>query len=629
MDPAVSTPVSGPAEDNNGIPDDLCCKRSDETSCKFCNEGKVKRAKRTPTSESHSYLESNSDEMDSPLGEYPMTPSGSRSMEMDGLLPAIFSRVYPTWHTPIQSQIWVGFIACVLAGLLYVHLLSHVLSVHCSWYLFVIVRVTMAVLAASSLRFRQLQMDPPGFSCPWVPIVPALCILVNIFLFISVALFLESRGMIEEALEVATDPDYRFDLAIQLGKLEIAKLDMAEDCLKHANDLSGLLLLYSSLGDAEGIIKLASLAKENGKNNVAFACLFMLGKLEDCLQLLVDSNRIPAAALMARSYLPNKVSEIVALWRKDLNKVNQKAAESLVDTEEYSNMFEDWQISLEVEARAAETRDNYPPATEYVNYVDRSHVNLVEVFKNMQLDDEEPHENGELDHDSSLRPKAVITRSQYIKEATELGKKARELKKAADALHQEERSGSKGRKWRKNMKAVEKAQCFFRFIRFACLVSIALQLLEPGRINILTIALLYKIGASFPLSCIPFYLLPSVINWEPWAQEVEAKTSINEDGKEPDASFVNSSRPLSEVGLIFRNGTLFKDVFQQFKEKMSRMEIELAIHTGSRHVDRLRLVYASKEAAEIGYVEIKQLSNYYELAQAQGRSYEGAGEGPC
>ena len=30
------------------------------------------------------------------------------------------------------------------------------------------------------------------------------------------------------------------------------------------------------------------------------------------------------------------------------------------------------------------------------------------------------------------------------------------MKKAADALHQEERSGSKGRKWRKNVKAVEK-----------------------------------------------------------------------------------------------------------------------------------------------------------------------------
>ncbi|KAK7286909.1 hypothetical protein RJT34_22259 [Clitoria ternatea] len=54
------------------------------------------------------------------------------------------------------------------------------------------------------------------------------------------------------------------------------------------------------------------------------------------------------------------------------------------------------------------------------------------------------------------RPKAVITRSQYIKEATDLGKKAKELKKAAESLHQEEKSGSKGRKFRKNVKSVEK-----------------------------------------------------------------------------------------------------------------------------------------------------------------------------
>ncbi|KAF6171331.1 hypothetical protein GIB67_038184 [Kingdonia uniflora] len=73
----------------------------------------------------------------------------------------------------------------------------------------------------------------------------------------------------------------------------------------NAMDLSGLLVLYSSLGDAEGIKKLAYLAKEQGKNNVAFLCLFMLGNLEECLQLLVDSNRIPEAALMARSYSPS------------------------------------------------------------------------------------------------------------------------------------------------------------------------------------------------------------------------------------------------------------------------------------------------------------------------------------
>lgn len=66
------------------------------------------------------------------------------------------------------------------------------------------------------------------------------------------------------------------------------QLEASEECLLQAKDLSGLLLLYSSLGDAEGVEKLASLAKEHGKNNVAFLCLFMLGKLEDCIQLLVD-----------------------------------------------------------------------------------------------------------------------------------------------------------------------------------------------------------------------------------------------------------------------------------------------------------------------------------------------------
>ena len=53
------------------------------------------------------------------------------------------------------------------------------------------------------------------------------------FLLASVARFLESRGMLEDALEVATDPNYRFDLAVQLGRLEVAKVCLfwADLCL--------------------------------------------------------------------------------------------------------------------------------------------------------------------------------------------------------------------------------------------------------------------------------------------------------------------------------------------------------------------------------------------------------------
>ncbi|KAF4348452.1 hypothetical protein G4B88_026979 [Cannabis sativa] len=242
--------------------------------------------------------------------------------------------------------------------------------------------------------------------------------------FNSVARFLESRGMLEDALEVATDPDYKFDLAIQLGRLEIAKeiatkaqseskwkqlgelamssgqFELAETCLLHGMDLSGLLLFYSSIGDAQGILKLVSLAKEQGKNNVAFLCLFMLGKLEECIQLLIDSNRIPEAALMARSYLPSKVSEIVTIWRDDLNKVNKKAAESLADPEEYPNLFDDWEVSLSLEAETGKNRCNYPPAELYPIYAQKSTTNLLENFKSMQIDEnKDPTENGQHVHE--------------------------------------------------------------------------------------------------------------------------------------------------------------------------------------------------------------------------------------
>ena len=50
----------------------------------------------------------------------------------------------------------------------------------------------------------------------------------------------------------------------------VVQLDLAEECLSHATDLSGLLLLYFALGDAKGMTKLASLSRKQGKNNVTF-----------------------------------------------------------------------------------------------------------------------------------------------------------------------------------------------------------------------------------------------------------------------------------------------------------------------------------------------------------------------
>ncbi|KAL6524178.1 hypothetical protein OROMI_031273 [Orobanche minor] len=103
-----------------------------------------------------------------------------------------------------------------------------------------------------------------------------------------------------------------------------------------------------------------------------------------------------------------------------------------------------------------------------------------------------------------------------------------------------------------------------------------------------------------------------------------------EGGKETNTSFVNLSRPLTESEkseLIFKghfltimfpvdrfaemgpcSRTFFSDKgFTCLQENMSAEEIEVAIHTDSRHADRLRSSYSSKETAQTGCVELKRI----------------------
>merc|ERR1711939_893434 len=71
----------------------------------------------------------------------------------------------------------------------------------------------------------------------------------------KIARFLEGQGYKDLALQVATDPEHRFELALGLGELQIA-LALARECFTHSNDLGSLLLLYSSASDSAGLTSL-------------------------------------------------------------------------------------------------------------------------------------------------------------------------------------------------------------------------------------------------------------------------------------------------------------------------------------------------------------------------------------
>lgn len=83
---------------------------------------------------------------------------------------------------------------------------------------------------------------------------------------------------------------------------------LAMECLHHAKDYGGLLLLATSAGDASSLDKLGQLSAAEGHNNISFMANFLLGRLEGCLEVLISTGRLPEAAFFARTYLPSQVS---------------------------------------------------------------------------------------------------------------------------------------------------------------------------------------------------------------------------------------------------------------------------------------------------------------------------------
>ncbi|NXE47356.1 COPB2 protein, partial [Casuarius casuarius] len=224
-----------------------------------------------------------------------------------------------------------------------------------------------------------------------------------------VAHFLEKQAReLFLTLAVSTDPEHRFELALQLGELKIAyqlaveaeseqkwkqlaelaiskcQFGLAQECLHHAQDYGGLLLLATASGNANMVNKLAEGAEKDGKNNVAFMSYFLQGKLDSCLELLIKTGRLPEAAFLARTYLPSQVSRVVKLWRENLSKVNQKAAESLADPTEYENLFPGLKEAFVVEEYVKQSLADLRPAREYPLVIPNEERNLLEEAKGFE-----------------------------------------------------------------------------------------------------------------------------------------------------------------------------------------------------------------------------------------------------
>lgn len=58
---------------------------------------------------------------------------------------------------------------------------------------------------------------------------------------------------------------------------------------------------------------LAADASEAGRTNISFLSRFLLGRVDDCIDTLVQAGRIPEAAFFARTYKPSRISEVKSI----------------------------------------------------------------------------------------------------------------------------------------------------------------------------------------------------------------------------------------------------------------------------------------------------------------------------
>jgi APA family basic amino acid/polyamine antiporter len=89
------------------------------------------------------------------------------SMARDGLLPPMFKKIHPRFHTPHITTVLTGFVVAVVAGLFPIGALGHMVSIGT---LLAFVIVCLGVLV---LRYKEPDLERP-FRTPGMPVVPIL-----------------------------------------------------------------------------------------------------------------------------------------------------------------------------------------------------------------------------------------------------------------------------------------------------------------------------------------------------------------------------------------------------------------------------------------------------------------------
>lgn len=210
----------------------------------------------------------------------------------------------------------------------------------------------------------------------------------------KIARLLQARELPHIAIDVTTDDDHKFELAVILKRLELLQalienspsqskwrqlgdialqlghFDIAEDALWKSGDFNGLLLLFTSTGDSEGLTRLAEESYKKKRMNVAFTAFHSLRNHSKAVDSLLASNMFAEAAFYARTYDHTRIMDAVNKWKLSMT-TQPKLREAIADPEAYPNLFPN--VNLAAAAAAQEEEEQQEEAQQEQEDEDEGH----------------------------------------------------------------------------------------------------------------------------------------------------------------------------------------------------------------------------------------------------------------
>lgn len=224
------------------------------------------------------------------------------------------------------------------------------------------------------------------------------------------AKLLQQNEQLELAYSIVANTRTKFDLGIKLGYLEqtvqfceelcepiywkklgdlallTGDFEIAQRAFWACEDLNSLLLLGSSIGDRDMLLRVAEASQKAKHYSVAFTSYWICGDLRGCINSLVESERFGNALIFAKNYCPSEINPIMDKWKIYAKKKGY--GDRLANPADYPEQYGELTVLEQIENTVKNvTKDQEIPAMNYLKLQERlNEIDFYQITKDQGIE---------------------------------------------------------------------------------------------------------------------------------------------------------------------------------------------------------------------------------------------------